>query len=171
MALPRETYVPMGREGLPLEGAPAPPSSGPLLLQPPHWALLGPGSGSTPELPAQPPTALQPGALGFLFPTGRALGGTWESQGTCPSAKCPQGWLSPVPHLALRCCPWSHGTRQASRPQEPPCQPRSVSVLSALLCAVPCTGCWVVAKIRPLEPNASVSRVGSPALSGHLAQC
>lgn len=166
MALPGETYVPMGREGLPLEGAPAPPSSGPLLLQPPHWALLGPGSGSTPELPAQPPTALQPGALGCLFPTGRALGGAVESQGTCPSARCLQGWLSPVPHLALHCCPWSCGNSPSI--QEPPCQPRSISVLSALLCAVPCTRCWVVAEIRPLEPNASMSRVGSP---GHLAQC
>ena len=169
MALPRETYAPMGSEGLPLEGAPAPPSSGPLLLQTPHG--LCPGSGRTPELPVQPPTALQPGALGFLFPTGRALGGAWESQGTCPSAKCPQGRLSPSPTWLSAAAPGLMGTRQASRPQEPPCQPRSVSVLSALLCAVPCTGCWVVAEIRPLEPNASVSCVGSPALSGHLAQC
>ena len=54
-------------------------------------------------------SSLQPGALGFLFPMGRILGGARESQGTCPSAQCPQGWVNPVPQLALRCCPCSRG--------------------------------------------------------------
>ena len=88
---------------------PLAPSSSPLLLQHPLWALLSPGPARTPALPAQPLTAPQPGALGFLFPTDPELWvvhGRPRAPSLVPNA-CRGGcrWGEPHPRLAVLLLP------------------------------------------------------------------
>lgn len=117
------------RRGAAPEG-PLAPSSSPLLLQHPLWALLSPGPGRTHALPAQPLTAPQPGALGFSLPTDPEL---WVVHGrprapslvpdACRGGRC---WGEPHPCLAVLLLPLASWETAGSPAPFRFCLPRCV---------------------------------------------